>query len=196
MAMGLSVTVCVFVCLCVDVSITILRTGHTSAKIKSVKNDFCTFLHLPSNGVNAKIVLRDVDLLFKGHKFKISISLRRWEMAQIPVRIICRFLHLLPNGVNAKIVLRDLDLLVEGNKFNIFLNNAIVEIVLHDVWPSFWRSAISITIFWRSHMMIIGDRSGTVHHGHQIVGLTVTYFILLYLFYFNFSSHDTWLPKM
>ena len=43
---------------------------------------FVDFLHLPSNGVIAKIALRDFDLLFEGQIFKTLISLERSELAQ------------------------------------------------------------------------------------------------------------------
>ena len=36
------------VCVCVCVCVTIVRTGHTLAKIKTVKNDICRFCFLPS----------------------------------------------------------------------------------------------------------------------------------------------------
>ena len=63
-ARGLSVSVSVCV------SVTVVSTGHNLAKIKIVKADVCRFFHLPSNGVIAKIVLRDIDLLFGGKNVK------------------------------------------------------------------------------------------------------------------------------
>ena len=59
-AMGLSVSVCVYVSVCLSV-----KTSHLShlVKIKNVKNDVCRYWHLPSNGVIEKIALRDLDLL-------------------------------------------------------------------------------------------------------------------------------------
>ena len=54
---------CMCVCVCLSVCVTIVRTGHILAKIKNVKNEL--------NGVNAKIVLRDADLLFEGTIFKL-----------------------------------------------------------------------------------------------------------------------------
>ena len=38
---------------------------------------FVDFDNFPSNGVIAKIALRDLNLLVEGHKFKIVISLKR-----------------------------------------------------------------------------------------------------------------------
>ena len=67
--MALSVCLCVCVCVCLSVCacvclcVTIVRAGHTLTKIKTVKNDVCRFWHLPLNGVIAKTVLRDLDLL-------------------------------------------------------------------------------------------------------------------------------------
>ena len=54
------------VCACVRlcVSVTFVRTGHTLAKIKIVKNDVCIFCYLPSNGVSVKMLLLDLDLNF------------------------------------------------------------------------------------------------------------------------------------
>ena len=54
--MGLSISVCV----CYFV-----HTSHTLAKIKNVKNEVGTFLHLPANGIIVKIVLCDLDLHFR-----------------------------------------------------------------------------------------------------------------------------------
>ena len=48
-------------CLCVRVSVKIVRTRHTIEKNKNVKNDVCRFRDLPSNGVIARIALRDLD---------------------------------------------------------------------------------------------------------------------------------------
>ena len=58
-------------------SVKIVRTGHILEKIKNVKNNVCTFLHLLSNGVIAKISLRNLDLLFGGKTLKIVIYLKR-----------------------------------------------------------------------------------------------------------------------
>ena len=44
--------------------------------------DKCKLWHLPSNGVIAKIALRDLYLLFGTKKFQILISRKRWELAQ------------------------------------------------------------------------------------------------------------------
>ena len=52
-------------CVCVlGVSDTIVRTGYTLAKIQIVKNNYCRFYHLPSNGVIG------LNLLFEGHRFE------------------------------------------------------------------------------------------------------------------------------
>ena len=56
-------------CMCLCVYVTIVRTGRISAKIKNVNNDVCIFEHLPSNSVTAKIGLREIDIVFEGHKF-------------------------------------------------------------------------------------------------------------------------------
>ena len=68
-ALGLVVSVCL--CLCVRVSVTFVRIGRTLAKIKSIKTYMCRFSHLQWKGVIAKIVLRDLDLLFRFQMFKI-----------------------------------------------------------------------------------------------------------------------------
>ena len=61
-------------------------------------------------GVNAKIVLRDLDLLFEC-KILFLISLKLEELAQKFVEVFCSFLHLLSDDILVRIVLRDLDLL-------------------------------------------------------------------------------------
>ena len=58
-------------------SVTFVTTVRILAKIKNVKNDVCRFPYSPSKYVTAKIVLRDVDLLFERLMFKIVISLKR-----------------------------------------------------------------------------------------------------------------------
>ena len=68
-AMGLSVAVCM--CVCVHALVIFFRKGRTLAKIKDVRNDVCSLLHLPLNGVIAKIVLRDLDLHLIFKMFKI-----------------------------------------------------------------------------------------------------------------------------
>ena len=65
------------VSLCVCPSATIVRTGHTLAKMKNEINEVCRFRYLSLNGVNAKYVLRDLDLLCEGKRFTIFISLKR-----------------------------------------------------------------------------------------------------------------------
>ena len=47
-----------------------------SASVKLSFLDFCILLCLPSNGVNAKIVLCDLVLLCEGQTFEILISLK------------------------------------------------------------------------------------------------------------------------
>ena len=42
---------------------------------------FVDFDSLPSNGIIAKIILCDVDLLFEGQKFEMLVSLKQWESA-------------------------------------------------------------------------------------------------------------------
>ena len=69
--MCLCVCVCVCLCVCVFYNRCI---GHTLAKIKNVKNTFIDFLHLSSNDVIAKIILRDLDLLFEGQRFEFRPS--------------------------------------------------------------------------------------------------------------------------
>ena len=71
--MGLSVPawVCLSVCLCVFASVNFVSTARSLTKIKDVKDAFCRFSHLSSNGIITKIVLRDLDLHFRFQKFKI-----------------------------------------------------------------------------------------------------------------------------
>ena len=71
----------VHLCLSVFVCVTIVTTGHTLEKIKNVKNDVCRLWHLPSNGVIAKIVLHDLDLLFEGKNCDTLIYLKLLELA-------------------------------------------------------------------------------------------------------------------
>ena len=77
---------CVSVCVCVSLSVTIVNIGHTLAKIKNLSNYICTckFLHLPSNGVIAKIVLRDLDLLFLRYKICIEKFPHWQETIHVP----------------------------------------------------------------------------------------------------------------
>ena len=58
----------------VCLSVKLVRIGHTLMKIANVKNDVCRFLHFPSNGVIAKITIRELDLLFGGQHLKLYIS--------------------------------------------------------------------------------------------------------------------------
>ena len=68
---------CQFLCLSVCVYLSICyshwRRSHLS-EIKHVKNGICRFWHLPSNGVNAKIVLRDLYLLSECQGFQMRPS--------------------------------------------------------------------------------------------------------------------------
>ena len=73
-AMALSVSMSV--CLCA-VGYSRERICHTIVKIKNVKNIVCIFLHFPSNGIKAKIVLQDFYVLFEGQTFSILISKKR-----------------------------------------------------------------------------------------------------------------------
>ena len=66
--MGLSISV--LVSLFAYLSITFVRTGRTLEKIKNVNMTFVNILHLPSNGVIAKIVFRDLELHFEGRRFE------------------------------------------------------------------------------------------------------------------------------
>ena len=79
-----------FVCVCVSVYlyVTIVHTRHTLAKIKNVKKtDVCRFLHLPSNGIVAKIVLHDLDVRFRFQMFKIcEIRLFSYVARQLKLR--------------------------------------------------------------------------------------------------------------
>ena len=69
--------------------------------------DICRFGHLPSNGVTAKIALRDLGLLFNVTIFKIIIFYR--EQAQI--------MH----GTTFKDLGHDLDLLFQGKRIEILI---------------------------------------------------------------------------
>ena len=73
------------------------------------------------NGINAKIVLRDLDLIFEGQTFKILIFLNRSELAQKCAEVFCRSHNLSSNGVSAKIALCDIDLPSEGKKLKILI---------------------------------------------------------------------------
>ena len=64
-----------------------------------------------------KIVLRDLELLFEGKKFK-RWYLKRWELMQKRVATFKHFDNMPWNGVIAKILLRDLDLLFEVEYLN------------------------------------------------------------------------------
>ena len=94
---GLSVYV--HVCMCV----TIVRAGHTFAKIMNEENDLYRFWHLPSKCVIAKIVLRYLAVLFEGEEIKILISLKGRKLAHTSFRVFCRFWHLPSNGVIGKL---------------------------------------------------------------------------------------------
>ena len=60
----------------VAVFVYIVNTGHILAKIQNVKMTFVDFDSLPSNGIIAKIILCDVDLLFECPKFELLVSLK------------------------------------------------------------------------------------------------------------------------
>ena len=68
--MSLFVSVCLSVC----VSVCYNRSPYSEiSKNPKCKNDVCRFWHLPSNCVIAKIVLRGLDLLCKGQRFKARL---------------------------------------------------------------------------------------------------------------------------
>ena len=83
---------------------------------------FCRFWHLSSNGVTAKTVLCDLDLLFKGQQFKMLISLKRWELAENEQNDFYRFGYLQTNDIIAKFTSNDLDILFEVKKFEMLLS--------------------------------------------------------------------------
>ena len=89
---------CPFFCLCVCV--TIVHTDQTLAKIKNVKNDVCRISHLPSNGIIAKIVLCDHDLLFESQRLE-SRPLQ-WRM---PIQIwwVWVLLHFLVANAHSRV---------------------------------------------------------------------------------------------
>ena len=80
-ARELSVSVYMCVCVSICLSVTIVITDCTLAKIKNKKNYDCRFWHLSSKGVIMKIILRDLDLLFEGQTFKFFIYLKREKPA-------------------------------------------------------------------------------------------------------------------
>ena len=61
----------------VCVPVTIVRTERILAKIKKnvFENDVSRSSHLPSNGVNNKILLPNLSLLLEGQTYKIVISM-------------------------------------------------------------------------------------------------------------------------
>ena len=111
--------VCVCVCVCVYVSVcvsvTFVSTGRTLAKSKC-KNAVCRCWHLPSNGVIAKIALRDLDLHFQGQTFQVAIlRSKRCKTASNTNSIIYS-----KSGIcrrTANVVRHDLDLYFQGHEF-------------------------------------------------------------------------------
>ena len=59
----------------------IVRTGQILAKFKNV-NDVYRFWRLQYCCSIARVVLRDLNLLYQGKIFQISISRKRWELAK------------------------------------------------------------------------------------------------------------------
>ena len=70
MVLSISVSVCVSVCQ----SVCHLLSFTYHSENQKCKNGFCRFLHLPSNGVIAKIVLCDLDLHLEGQRFELRPS--------------------------------------------------------------------------------------------------------------------------
>ena len=69
---------------------------------------------MPSNGVVAKIILRDLDLLFDGQNLKTIISLKRQELARNAQNDFYIFVYLLTNDRIARFTHNDFDLLFQG----------------------------------------------------------------------------------
>ena len=73
-----------FVCLCVCVCVCYNRL-HTLCLSESqkCKNDLYRFWHLPSNGVNVKIVHHDFDILFEGQSVCETVRGHRNVLKQV-----------------------------------------------------------------------------------------------------------------
>lgn len=105
--MILSVSVCLF-----D---TIVRTGRTLAR-KKCKKITCRFWHLQSNGVIAKIVLQDIDLLLEGKNWYVSIS--KLLRAVANRRLLCHLrLRVIKGNLNPISSSRIPKVLISGNHY-------------------------------------------------------------------------------
>ena len=79
------VCVCMCVCLCVCVCVCMcvcVCDNRSQMSNLGEKNDVYRFWHLQSAWHIASVALRDLDILFEGHIFKMTISPKRWELAQ------------------------------------------------------------------------------------------------------------------
>ena len=77
---------------------------------------FYRFWHLPSNATIAKVVVRDLDLLFQGQIFQLSLSLTIRASAKMRDMTFIEF-------DIAKVVVSDLDLLFQGQISNVTIIN-------------------------------------------------------------------------
>ena len=84
--------------------------------------DIFRFWHLPSNGVVAKIAIRDLDLLFGGQIFTIFYIFETVRSSAKCVGDICRFYHLPFKGLFSNIAISDIDLLFGGQILNLFIS--------------------------------------------------------------------------
>ena len=75
---------------------------------------------MPSNGVNTKIVVSDIGLLFEGNKINFSISEMVGANAKY-VGVFADFLYLPSNSIFAKIVNCYLDLLLKVKEIKMLI---------------------------------------------------------------------------
>ena len=121
---------------------------------KKCKNDNCIIVNLPSNGVIAKIVLRDLDLLFEGQIFEMLKYLKRLALVQKCMERLLNIVKFTIKWSQCQNLFRDHDLLFIGKKCEtislkwtnmlgtttvdiLSSKDNIAKIVLHDLDPHF-----------------------------------------------------------
>ena len=136
-----------WMCSSVCVSVTFVRTGRTSAKIKkNVENAVCWFWDLPSNGTTAN----DLDLNFQGQTFQFAILTGNdWKMQTLllPSDMEYGVRYLPSNGSTAIVVRHDLELQFQGHTFwNVNISKTVraSEKLTYDFYRSWHLPSVGI----------------------------------------------------
>ena len=117
----LSVSVCIYLYFCLPLCLSLYYNGDHMLHLSENKNAVCRCSHLPSKHINAKIAIRDLDLLFEGKKtLKLSHLLNGKSYCK-NVSFVHRFWHWPSNLISVTIVLRDIYLLFESKQITILV---------------------------------------------------------------------------